>query len=52
MLQVRGEVKTCPTIADALHEASNRASENDRIVAFGSFYTVAEVMRARSLRNR
>lgn len=48
--QVRGVVKTCPTITDALHEASNRASENDRIAAFGSFYTVAEVMRARGLR--
>ncbi|BCK88066.1 dihydrofolate synthase/folylpolyglutamate synthase [Sideroxyarcus emersonii] len=48
--QVRGEVKACLTIADALHEASNRASENDRIAAFGSFYTVAEVMRVRGLR--
>ncbi len=47
---VRGEVKTCASIADALHEASNRAGENDRIAAFGSFYTVAEVMRARGLR--
>ncbi len=49
--RVRGVVKTCPTIADALHEASNQASENDRIAAFGSFYTVAEVMRARGLRS-
>ena len=48
--QVRGEVKPCASIADALHEASNRAGENDRITAFGSFYTVAEVMRARGLR--
>jgi len=47
---VHGEVKPCVSIADALHEASNRAGENDRIAAFGSFYTVAEVMRARGLR--
>jgi dihydrofolate synthase/folylpolyglutamate synthase len=48
--QVRGEVHACPSIGGALQEASNRAGENDRIVAFGSFYTVAEVMRARGLR--
>jgi dihydrofolate synthase/folylpolyglutamate synthase len=48
--QVRGEIKSCVSIADALHEASNRAGENDRIAAFGSFYTVAEVMRVRGLR--
>jgi dihydrofolate synthase/folylpolyglutamate synthase len=48
--RVHGEVKPCVSIADALHEASNRAGENDRIAAFGSFYTVAEVMRARGLR--
>jgi dihydrofolate synthase/folylpolyglutamate synthase len=41
---VRGTVVLCDTIAAALHEASNRADENDRIAAFGSFYTVAEVM--------
>ena len=48
--QVQGEVKPCASIADALHEASNRAGENDRITTFGSFYTVAEVMRARGMR--
>ena len=48
--RVHGEVKPCLSIADALHEASNRAGENDRIAAFGSFYTVAEVMRMRGLR--
>ncbi|MES1982227.1 MAG: bifunctional tetrahydrofolate synthase/dihydrofolate synthase [Pseudomonadota bacterium] len=37
-------------IADALRHACNEASENDRIVVFGSFYTVAEVMRVRGLR--
>lgn len=48
---VRGEIVNCPAIADALHEASNRAGENDRIAALGSFYTVAEVMRVRGLRS-
>lgn len=48
--QVHGEIKPLSSIADALHEASNRAGENDRIAAFGSFYTVAEVMRVRGLR--
>ncbi len=47
---VRGEIKTCVSIADALHEGSKLAGENDRIAAFGSFYTVAEVMRARGMR--
>lgn len=46
---VRGEVVSCDSIATALDEASNRASENDRIAAFGSFYTVAAVMQARKL---
>lgn len=49
--RARGEVKPFATLAGALHEASNRACENDRIAAFGSFYTVAEVMRARGLRS-
>ncbi|OIR19912.1 bifunctional protein FolC [mine drainage metagenome] len=100
-IPVRGKVETCASIADALHEASNRAGENGdcesangsqrssgepvglpladtllrsshlreqspdtpsrtgrlrapcrecRIAAFGSFYTVAEVMRLRGLR--
>jgi dihydrofolate synthase/folylpolyglutamate synthase len=48
--RLRGEVQACDSIAAALHEASNRAGENDRIAAFGSFYTVAEVMRVRGLR--
>jgi dihydrofolate synthase/folylpolyglutamate synthase len=48
--QVRGDIHACASIAEALHEASNRAGENDRIAAFGSFYTVAEVMRVRGLR--
>ena len=48
---VRGEVKPFVSIAHALNEASNRAGENDRIAAFGSFYTVAEVMQVRGMRN-
>jgi dihydrofolate synthase/folylpolyglutamate synthase len=48
--QVRGPILVFPSIAAALHEASNQAGENDRIMAFGSFYTVAEVMRVRGLR--
>lgn len=49
-VRVHGDVNVCVSVADALHEASNRAGENDRIAAFGSFYTVAEVMRVRGLR--
>lgn len=41
---VRGEIKICKNIPDALRYAYNAAGENDRILAFGSFYTVAEVM--------
>ena len=46
---VRGEIKNCKNIPDALRYAYNAAGENDRIVAFGSFYTVAEVMAAMGL---
>ncbi len=49
-MQVRGEIIACDSILGALNQASNLAGENDRIAAFGSFYTVAEVMRARGLR--
>jgi dihydrofolate synthase/folylpolyglutamate synthase len=81
---VRGEVVVCDSIAESLHEASKRASENGdcdtllqgsrlreqspdtlsrtgrlrapcrecRIAAFGSFYTVAEVMQVRGMRTR
>ncbi|GAB4418814.1 MAG: bifunctional tetrahydrofolate synthase/dihydrofolate synthase [Sideroxydans sp.] len=44
---VRGRVAICDSIAAALHEAERQAGENDRIAAFGSFYTVAAVMQAR-----
>lgn len=45
---VRGSIELFGAPADALRHASNAASENDRIVACGSFYTVADVMRARA----
>lgn len=47
--RVRGEIIICKNISDALRYAYNAAGENDRIIAFGSFYTVAEVMAARGL---
>ncbi len=40
-------VKTFPDPAQAYADAMSRAGENDRIVVFGSFYTVAGVMAAR-----
>ncbi len=43
---VKGAILTFATVTDALRHACNEASENDRIAAFGSFYTVAEIMRA------
>ncbi len=48
---VQGGVLTFATVTDALQHACDEAVENDRIAAFGSFYTVAEVMRARGLRH-
>jgi len=45
---IDGEVLTFATITDALHHACKEADENDRIIAFGSFYTVAEAMRAKN----
>ena len=47
---VKSEVLTFATVTDALQHACNEAVDNDRIIAFGSFYTVAEVMRAQSAR--
>lgn len=46
---VRGKVQRCSSVASALHEAERQADENDRIVAFGSFHTVAEVMQAQGM---
>ncbi len=42
---VRGAIEQFANPAAALRHACNEAAENDRIVAFGSFYTVADVMR-------
>ena len=47
---VAGEILTFATVTEALQHACKEAAENDRIAAFGSFYTVAEVMRALGLR--
>jgi dihydrofolate synthase / folylpolyglutamate synthase len=47
--RVRGGIKVCNSILDALRHAYKAADENDRIVAFGSFYTVAEAMVAKEL---
>jgi dihydrofolate synthase/folylpolyglutamate synthase len=47
---VHGEILTFDSIAAAVSYAYKAAGENDRIAAFGSFYTVAEVMAARRLR--
>ena len=44
---VSGTVTTFANPADAFANAMSRAGENDRIVVFGSFYTVAGVMAAR-----
>ena len=38
------QIKEYPHIADAYRAALAGASENDRIIVFGSFHTVAEVM--------
>jgi dihydrofolate synthase/folylpolyglutamate synthase len=45
----RGDILPFKSIAEALRYACNAAGENDRIIAFGSFYTVAEVMQAQGL---
>jgi dihydrofolate synthase/folylpolyglutamate synthase len=47
--RVRGEIINCVNIPEAIRYAYNAAGENDRIIAFGSFYTVAEVMAAKGL---
>jgi dihydrofolate synthase/folylpolyglutamate synthase len=46
---ISGEILTFDNVGDALTYAYNAAGENDRIAAFGSFYTVAEAMQARGL---
>ncbi len=47
--RVRGAIKSCNSIAAALRYACEAAGENDRIIAFGSFHTVAEAMAAKGL---
>ena len=44
-------VTPCPDVAAAYAQACDMATENDRIVVFGSFYTVAAVMQSRAARN-
>ncbi len=39
-----GQAYVYATVKDALAEVKTKASSNDRIVVFGSFYTVAEAM--------
>jgi len=41
-----GATRTFATVGAALEEARREAGPNDRIVAFGSFYTVAEALRS------
>ncbi|MDD2915159.1 MAG: bifunctional tetrahydrofolate synthase/dihydrofolate synthase [Gallionella sp.] len=48
----RGEIKTFHNVGEALRYAYNAAGENDRIAAFGSFYTIAEVMAEKNLEVR
>lgn len=47
--RAHGEIKVFESVSDALSYAYKAAGENDRIIAFGSFYTVAEAMAARGL---
>lgn len=49
---VRGKVTLLPSVQDAYFSACDKASENDRIVVFGSFHTVAAAMAARRQRDR
>jgi len=48
--RVRGEIRTFSNIAEALRYAYNAAGDDDRILVFGSFYTVAEAMVAAELK--
>jgi len=47
---VRGDIQAFPDVGEALRYAYNAAGENDRISAFGSFYTVAQAMAAKGLK--
>ena len=48
---VKNTVSMCASIADAYAQACDVAMQNDKILAFGSFYTVAAVMAARHAPN-
>ena len=37
-------IQTFATVHEAYRAAASKAGENDRIVVFGSFHTVADVM--------
>jgi dihydrofolate synthase/folylpolyglutamate synthase len=42
-----GEIECLSSVASAFRRSAELAGENDRIIVFGSFYTVAAVMRSR-----
>lgn len=46
------DVRQCDSLDHAWRQATSLAGENDRITAFGSFYTVAGVMQARAAARR
>jgi dihydrofolate synthase / folylpolyglutamate synthase len=43
-LHLEDSISDCDSLGSAFAAACRRASRNDRIIAFGSFYTVAEIM--------
>jgi dihydrofolate synthase/folylpolyglutamate synthase len=47
---VAGAIVLCGNIAEAYAQACDMATQNDRILVFGSFYTVAAVMQVRAMR--
>lgn len=47
-LGVNSDIQTFPSVALALQAAQQRAGREDRIIVFGSFYTVAEALAALS----
>jgi dihydrofolate synthase/folylpolyglutamate synthase len=48
--QACGDVRIYPSPWVAWHAACELAAENDRIIAFGSFHTVAELLRTENVR--
>jgi len=47
--EVGGEIVICNSPRDAFLRAERAATEDDRILVFGSFYTVAEIMELKGL---